>query len=173
MGTICKRKGSELFVAAAQQVLRSRPLVEFRMAGSLVVGGERHWAEELVTAATRADISYTPWVDGLEELSRWEIVVLPARSDPFPLVVLEAMALGKAVVATRVGGIPEQLGEDAGLLVDSEDVGGIAAAVVRLVDDPQLRADLGSAARRRVAANFTLERQADGLERAYRAALEP
>ena len=129
-----------------------------------------------MTAATRADISYTPWVDGLEELSRWEIVVLPARSDPFPLVVLEAMALGKAVVATRVGGIPEQLGEDAGLLVDSEDVGGIAGCggqARRIAPRHSSRADLGSAARRRVAANFTLERQADGLERAYRAALEP
>ena len=171
MGTICKRKGSELFVAAARDVRRARPDVEFRMAGNLVVGAERRWAQELVSAAAREGIAHASWVDGPDELGRWDILVLAARSDPFPLVVLEAMALGKAIVATRVGGIPEQLGDGAGLLVEPEDVGGIAAAVARLADDPRLRADLGAAARRRVEDNFTVELQAEGLERAYRSAL--
>ena len=91
--------------------------------------------------------------------------------DPCPLAVLEAMASGLPVVASRVGGIPEEVGEDGGLLVEAEDVDGIAAAVVRLAGEPDLRASLGTAGRRRVERLFTLERQADGIDAAYREAL--
>lgn len=87
------------------------------------------------------------------------------------MAVLEAMATGLPVVGSRVGGIPEQLGEDAGLLVAPEDAAGVAAAVERLAGAPELRASLGAAARRRVQRLFTVERQAEGLDAAYRTAL--
>ncbi|HYP47929.1 MAG TPA: glycosyltransferase family 4 protein, partial [Thermoleophilaceae bacterium] len=158
MGTVCKRKGSDLFVEAAQRVRSEHEGIEFRMAGNLVVGGERPWAEEVVREAARNHIDHRPWVDSFKELSDWDIVVLPARSDPFPLVVLEAMALGKPVVATRVGGIPEQLGDGAaGVLAEPEDPGSIASAVLTLARDPDLRASLGAAARSRAETMFSLE----------------
>jgi glycosyltransferase involved in cell wall biosynthesis len=81
------------------------------------------------------------------------------------------MAMGLPVVASRVGGIPEEVGAEAALLVEPGDVDGTAAAIVRLVDSPQLRRQLGAAARGRVAAQFTLDRQAEGLGRAYQAAI--
>jgi glycosyltransferase involved in cell wall biosynthesis len=171
LGTICRRKGSDLFLAAAESVRSEREDIEFRMAGSVVPGGEQEWARGVVDVALRRGVQHKPWVDSFAELAEWDIFVLASRRDPFPLAVLEAMAMGLAVVGTRVDGVPEQLGEDAGLLVEPGDADAIAAAVLRLADSPDLRASLGAAARRRVERKFTLEQQVAGLERFYYAAL--
>jgi glycosyltransferase involved in cell wall biosynthesis len=76
-----------------------------------------------------------------------DVVVHPARSEPFGLAVLEAMAAGKPVVAARTDG-PGMLIEDGvdGVLVDPEDVDGLTAAVDRLLGDARARADIGQRA---------------------------
>jgi glycosyltransferase involved in cell wall biosynthesis len=171
LATVCRRKGSDLFLAASRLVRDGLGEVEFRMVGDLVVGGERPWAERVVADARGQGIVHRSGIDPYEELAEWDVFVLPSRMDPCPLAVLEAMASSLPVVASRVGGIPEEVGDDAGLLVEPEDVEGIAAAVLRLASEPDLRASLGAAARRRVERLFTLERQAEGIDAAYRAAL--
>ena len=171
LGTVSKRKGSDLFLAAARGIQSRRNGVEFRMVGDLVVGGERAWAQAISDEATRSEIVRRAGVDAFVELAEWDIFVLPSRMDPCPLAVLEAMAMGLPVVGTRVGGIPEQLGSDAGLLVDSEDVGGLIDAVVELAGSPERRGALGEAARRRVGEKFSVERQASALDQVYRRAL--
>jgi glycosyltransferase involved in cell wall biosynthesis len=168
LGTVSRRKGSDLFLAAVQGLQRRRNGIEFRMVGDLVVGGERPWAERIADAARRSDVELRSGVEPFAELAEWDIFVLPSRMDPCPLAVLEAMAMGLPVVGTRVGGIPEQLGSDAGLLVDSEDVGGLVDAVLRLAGSDDLRSSLGEAARRRAGELFSLERQASSLDRVYR-----
>jgi glycosyltransferase involved in cell wall biosynthesis len=77
------------------------------------------------------------------------------------------MAVGLPVVATRVGGLPELVSDDAGVLVDADDAEALAEAIVRLARDPSLRTRMGAAGRERIAREFTLERQADGVHRAY------
>ncbi len=171
LATVCRRKGSDLFVAASRLVRDDLAEVEFRMVGDLVVGGERPWAERVMADARGQGVLHRSGIDPYEELAEWDVFVLPSRMDPCPLAVLEAMATGLPVVATRVGGIPEEVGDDAGLLVEPEDVRGLAAAVLRLAGDPGLRARLGASGRERVEGLFTLERQADGIDAAYRAAL--
>jgi glycosyltransferase involved in cell wall biosynthesis len=171
LGTVSKRKGSDLFLAAVRGVQARRNGIEFRMVGPLVVGGERPWAEGIADAARRSDVELRSGVEPFAELAEWDIFVLPSRMDPCPLAVLEAMAMGLPVIGTRVGGIPEQLGSDAGLLVDSEDVNGLVEAVLRLADSEQLRSSLGAAARHRAGELFSLERQASSLDRIYRSVL--
>lgn len=96
--------------------------------------------------------------------------VLPSRLEPFGIVNLEAMAAGKAVVATRVGGVPEVVVDGAtALLVPADDVGALAAAVRRVAADAPLRARLGAAGRARAAA-FAWANVADEYLAAYRSA---
>ncbi len=82
-----------------------------------------------------------------------DLIALPSYSEGFPNVVLEAMALSKAVLATSVGAIPEMLDiggeEECGIIVPPREIEPLAAAIERLMNDPQLRSDLGKRARRR------------------------
>ena len=100
-----------------------------------------------------------------------EIVVLPSTSEGLPLALLEAMAYGKAIVATRVGAIPEVMtdGQD-GVLVPKADAAALAKAIDRLAGDASLRTKLGQSARDR-AADFTLDRVVDRLDELYQQVL--
>jgi len=104
----------------------------------------------------------------LEEMAAADLVVIPSREESFSLVALEAMTLGKPVVATCVGGLPEILeGADA-LLVQPGDSTELAEAIVtvreRLHSDPEF-----GARNRACAAHFSSERMTDGYLEAYRA----
>jgi glycosyltransferase involved in cell wall biosynthesis len=171
LATISKRKGSDLFAAMAERIQGGRPDIEFRMVGDLVAGGERRWAQDILESALRSGIRHSAEVEPFAELRYWDIFVLPSRMDPCPMALLEAMALGLPVVAAEVGGIPEQVASGSGVLVAPEDVDALVRAVLRLADSPELRDSLGAAARRRVRRLFTLEGQADSLDRVYRGAL--
>ena len=105
-------------------------------------------------------------------LPRWSVLVSSSRSDGFPLATLEAMSAGIPVVATAVGGVPEQIEHLVnGILVRPDDPEAISSWVLRLHRDPELRQRLGSEARRRALTEFTTARQAEGLHRAYLTAL--
>ncbi|MDT5295440.1 MAG: hypothetical protein QOJ76_2320 [Acidobacteriota bacterium] len=82
-------------------------------------------------------------------LGRIDVLVLPSYTEGTPLSIVEAMAQGIPVVATAVGGIPDMLGLDAGLLVPVGDVDELAGAMMRLAGDPALRASMGRAGRAR------------------------
>jgi len=91
-----------------------------------------------------------------------DVFCLPSRLEGFGLVYIEAGYRGVPSIATRVGGIPDViLDSETGLLVPVGDVAAIAAAIIRLRDDPSLRARLGEAARARAYAEFTVERMVD------------
>jgi glycosyltransferase involved in cell wall biosynthesis len=82
-------------------------------------------------------------------LGRIDVLVLPSHTEGTPMSIVEAMAQGIPVVATAVGGIPDMLGLDAGLLVPVGDVDELAGAMMRLAGDPALRASMGRAGRAR------------------------
>ena len=84
-------------------------------------------------------------------LASLDILVVPSRNDGRPLIIQEAQAWGKPVVASRVGSIPELLMDgEAGILCEPGDAAGFAAAVRRLWDDSPLRSRLAEAGQRRV-----------------------
>ena len=78
-------------------------------------------------------------------LSLADVMLLPSLSDAMPMTVLEGMALGVPIVASDVGGVRGALGEEAGICVPPGDTGALAEAWVRVLTDPELRADLGRA----------------------------
>jgi glycosyltransferase involved in cell wall biosynthesis len=92
---------------------------------------------------------------------RVDLVVVPSRSDALPLVLLQAMAYGRPVVATAVGGIPEAASHpDEVLLVEPDDPPALAGALTRTLSDPETALRRCRAARRRIERDFSWERTA-------------
>jgi glycosyltransferase involved in cell wall biosynthesis len=142
-------KGIDVLLRAFVQVLAQRPDVHLTVAGGGALAAE---LEQLVRdLGVRGGVTFAgalPPDRMADALNRADAVALPSRSEGLPLALLEAMAAGKPVVATQVGGMPEVIcdGEN-GLLVATEDPGALAEALSRLASDAQLRARLGAAAR--------------------------
>ncbi len=108
--------------------------------------------------------------DAIPCLTQAAIFVQPSRREALGTAVLEAMALGIPVVASRTGGLPELLDPTAGLLVPPDDPATLAAAIESLIRDPQLGARLVAAASVRVL-DFDAVGMADGVAEVYRSAL--
>jgi len=101
-------------------------------------------------------VGQQPWERAIAWMKGMDIVVVPSRFEGFGLTAAEAMAAGKAVVASDVDGLREVVG-DAGVLVPAGDAAALAVALKRLLADPQERAVLGRKARERVETMFSLE----------------
>jgi glycosyltransferase involved in cell wall biosynthesis len=176
VGYVSRTKGTDLFMRAAEITLRSRPEVRFEHIGQARLWGDAEFdgmIDDLAaSAALRHAVTFLGPADVSAALARWHVFVLPSRMEGFPLSSLEAMAAGLAVVATNVGGVPEQIVHlETGLLVPPESAEALAESIIRLHDDSALRGRLGEAARETVRRSFTLGRQAKALDSAYELAL--
>ena len=168
VGVVAQRKGTDLFVAAAERLAAGDRRIEFRLIGTPSDPLDRAWGEAVLDRARAAGVGHRHSADVARELREWDAFVLPSRRDPFPLVVLEAMGMGLPVIGTSVDGIPEQLEGGAGVLVKPEDADALEAAILRVAAmRAEDRRELGAAARRRVADRFSLERLVSGTERVY------
>jgi glycosyltransferase involved in cell wall biosynthesis len=158
VGRLCHARAPDVAVSAL--ALMRTPSARLRLVGD---GEDRAAVEELVTALGldgRVEFSgFRP--EPAPDLRAADVVVIPSRYDGMALVLLEAMACGAAIVATRVPGT-SALGE-AGQLVPVEDPRSLAEAVDALLADPQRRQRLGAAARAQVAENYSLERSLRGI----------
>jgi glycosyltransferase involved in cell wall biosynthesis len=156
-----RRKGQETFLAAAALLRERFPAARFLIVGAPFPGNEEHLdalhrqAREL---GVQDCVVFTGEVeDGQAALAALDVVVLPSgQPEPFGGVVIEAMALGRPVVGTAIGGTPEQIEEGVtGLLVPPGDPAALAQALARLFEDAALRTRMGEAARRRFQSHFT------------------
>ena len=112
------------------------------------------------------------WLDGpakQRELAHAQVFCLPSHAEGLPMAMLEAMAAGKAVVASTVGGIPEAIQDrENGLLVPPRDAPALAAALAGLLLDEALRRKLGERARATVQQRFSTEAAIGTLSALYR-----
>jgi glycosyltransferase involved in cell wall biosynthesis len=141
------RKGAQYLLEA----LAGLPLDEWE----ITIAGDGPMLEALRAQAQRlgVQVDWRGFIKGkpLEELyASSAIFVFPSTNDNFPVVLLEALAGGCAVVTTNVSGMPEVVG-NAGILVPPQDVPALRAAIRRLMNDDDLRADLSARARARIA----------------------
>jgi glycosyltransferase involved in cell wall biosynthesis len=102
----------------------------------------------------------------------FDALVLPSSNEGTPVSAIEALAAGRPVVATRVGGVPDvvQEGKD-GFLVEPGATDDLADRLAQLARDPQLRERMGKAGRERVLSRYAVDRLVDDVDRLYRALL--
>jgi glycosyltransferase involved in cell wall biosynthesis len=157
LGVIKDAKGTFDLLEAWTEVVRAFPEARLVVAGSGEVEKLHYKACERGVLET---IDTPGWVGGTEKaalLLQASVFVLPSHFEALPMALLEAMAAGLPVVATRVGGIPDVVsdGRD-GLLIEPRDTAALAGEIETLLADPVRRATLGRAARRRIAEGFSV-----------------
>jgi glycosyltransferase involved in cell wall biosynthesis len=170
-------KGQRTLLDALSRVVTSHP--QFRL---LIVGDEdvsavdargayteelrqivakEHLQDHVVFTGRRADVP--------QILAAADIYTMPTFEDACPLSFLEAMAMGKPVIALESGGIPELVDAGkTGLLSPVDDAERLVENILALLEDPVRRLEMGSLGRRRFLEHFTARRMADDVERVYR-----
>ena len=140
--------------------------------------GDGSLNEELKGIAERLNISESVEFLGVRKdisdlMRKSKIFVLPSRWEGLPMVILEAMALGMPVVATKVGGIPEVIedGKD-GILVEPENPERLANSIFRLLDDDGLRSLFSSNAYRKIKEEYSIEKYTKTLLGLYKELVE-
>ena len=167
LGSLHPVKGQEFLLRAMPDILRQHPGARLFLIGE---GRERARLEQMRESLGIRDVVMMP---GFQRnvpaiLPQIDLCVHPSVDEAFGLVLLEAMAAGKAVVATSVGGIPEIVAEGrTGLLVPPRDPAALARAVCTVLADPEQRANMGAAGRARVEQEFTIQKTMRDYETLY------
>lgn len=179
VGRTSPTKGQRELVRAAPEILRRHPGARFRLVGAPLFGEEAYAEDVRAEAETLGVADRVTWVgfvaDPTPELDRADVVVHASPvAEPFGQVVLEAMARGVPVVATRAGGVPEILEPDAGpalgVLVAPGDPAALARGVLEVLDDPGAAAARAALARDDVRTRFTAAGTARVVTDAWRRA---
>jgi glycosyltransferase involved in cell wall biosynthesis len=170
-------KGIESFLQAAALVAPDFPTVRFVVAGDTNPNERQYWStltsltvrlgltERLIFAGLRRDVP--------QLLSAATVSVMPSLNEALSNVVLESMAAGAPIVATRVGGSPEAISDGVnGLLVPPGDPRAMASAIAALLRDQSRARRLGDAARQSIHERFSMERMASATAQLYEALLD-
>ncbi len=161
-------KAVDVLVAAFAELRARVPGAHLAIAGD---GPLRPEVEAQIAALGVGDAVHLLGVreDVADILRSLDVVVLPSDSEGSPIALIEAMVAGRAIVASRVGGMPWILGEgDCGVLVPPRTPDVLAGAIADLLEDPARRDKLGARARDRALADFTLESVAGQWVALYR-----
>ena len=150
-------KGPVQFVDAFRRLHATQPNIELRIAGE---GSQR---QEIEVALRRHGLEdkcrllgvYKTVAERNKFMKEIDVFVLPSLTEGTPNAIIEAMAHQKPIVATHVGGIPDLVSADVGVLVPPNDVSALTAALGRLAGDANLRRSMGIAARRKYEQLFT------------------
>lgn len=157
VGRLVPDKGGALLVRAAQHVLTIHPNTTFVLVGEgpahqewKALAGELGIDKQVIFVGARDDMP--------EVYASFDMVVLPSLIEALPMCLLEAMAAGKPVIATRVGAVPRLVVEaQTGLLLEPGDVSALAQAILRLLENPDMACQLGENGRAHVARHFSAE----------------
>jgi len=169
MGSLMQKKGFDILLRAFSLVRERVPAARLTIVGE---GPERLRLGQLASSFGIADsVSFPGLVTGEDKealFSRARVFVSSSRREPFANANLEAMAAGRPIVATRVGGNVEMVEHEvSGLLVEPEDPEGLAKAILRLLEDEK-RAEIMGRAARWHATEFSWDAMVDKYEGLYR-----
>ncbi len=168
IGRLSSVKGQKYLILAASHLLKKRKDIQFLIIGD---GKEEDRLKALIhDHALEKDVILHPSVDDTAQaLAIMDIFAMPSLQEGLGISILEAQASGVAVVASRVGGIPDVIEDgQTGLLCEPGNPVSLADALERLLDNNDLRVSLSTRARSRVKEKFSLERMAGETEALYK-----
>lgn len=171
-GRMVPVKDLPTLIRAFAQAQHAVPALRLLLAGD---GPERAQAEALAREHGIADrLHFMGWVSDLPRFyATLDIFALSSLNEGTPVAVIEAMAAGRPVVSTEVGGVPDVVEADVcGLLVAAQAPAAMADALVRLASTPALRCAMGAAGRARARERYSHLRLVDDIERTYRTGLD-
>ena len=170
-------KGHHVFQAIAEDIARQDPDVQFIVAGddAFGVGADRRYRDEMLANAKsspllRDRLHYIGFRDDIEQVyAAADVTVCASDFESYGKANLEAMACGKPVVSTRRGGPAETIVDgESGFLTDADS---LAQPVIRLLNDAELRQQIGQAGRARVCRHFSADAAAAAYTRVFEALL--
>jgi glycosyltransferase involved in cell wall biosynthesis len=172
-GELRTLKRHDDFIKAAALIAPRFPDAHFVLAGldtSLSREVHKHLEQLVNDSGLKDRFHFLGWVENAEKLlSALDVFVSASETESFGLAIAEAMAAGTPVVATATEGAREVVVDrETGLLVPIGDVAGIAASIVKLLSNGELRRQMGAQARRIVNQRFSLKRMVDQIEQIYR-----
>ena len=152
----------------SRDVAKHNPGVLLVIAGDETAGepGYKRYLEEISREiGVDRHVQFLPFTDDVPRLmSALDIFILPSFAETYGLVVIEAMAMEKPIIATNAGGVPEILTDGkTGLLVEPRNAEAIANAIIKILDDEKLPTTLGRAAREDALRRFSMDRCVDAL----------
>ena len=173
-GQLLPYKGHRALIEVAARLRDALPRARYFIVGALENPPyEAELRARLRETQLEDRFVFTGWrTDMHAVLQAMDVLAVPTETpEPAALGLMEAMALGQALVASRTGGTPELVTDgQTGMLFEPGDVSQFASALLRLATDRELRLELGRAARARALEAFGLERHLDEMARLYRTA---
>nr|WP_247743876.1 glycosyltransferase family 4 protein [Shimia sp. R9_3] len=165
VGRLAPVKGLPILLRAMEQLVQKEPDVHLTVIGD---GPGRKALQSQTDAAGLSDhvsfVGYKSQSEVAEALSAADMLVLPSFAEGVPVVLMEAMAARRPVVATQIAGIPELVTEGvSGLLVPPGDPGALAQAIAKLLANPARATAMGIAGRAKVEAAFDIDKEAARL----------
>ena len=167
IGRLHREKGIDLLLRAFHHLASEFPGL------ALVIIGDGPEKDNLVALAEklriRDRVSFTGFLPEPERfLPLFSVFALPSRIEAMPVVLMQAMAAGRAIVATRVGAVAELIDDSqSGLLVPSEDESLMTRAISQILRDPDLASKLGASARSKAEREFSLDKMNASYEKLY------
>lgn len=174
VGRITEWKGQHIFIEAASRVRSRFPQARFQIIGSAMFGEEVYEARlraMVVDHELENCVAFMGFRTDVQDLIGQLTILVHSSTtgEPFGQVVIEGMAAGKPVIATRGGGVPEIVVDGTtGLLVKMSDAEEMAKAMIELLTDPARARAMGAAGQKRVADHFTIRETARKVEAVYR-----
>ena len=170
LGRLSREKGVDLAVEAFAVLARRFPEIRLVIAGD---GPERQaLADQAAGLGVSDRVDFVGWVapdDVAALIEKASIVLVPSRWEGFGLVALEAAVMGRPVVATNVGGLPEVVkNNETGILVPVDEIDELVKAVEHLLTNPDRAIAMGAAARRHAMQAFNWSNHVEAYDRIYR-----
>ncbi len=166
VGNLTAKKGHTFLLAAAARIAAHHPAARF------LIVGQGPLADSLRAEAARLDLNGTVAfagfrADAVRLMAASDLFVLSSMFEGLPVTLLEAMALGKPSVVTRVGGIPEVTDETSSVFVEPGDPAALAAAIGALLEAPARRERMGETAREHAQARYGVPQMVKAIEQIY------